>query len=50
MQFSAVIGQEAIIHRLCNMAQQQRIPNTLMLCGPAGCGKMAVALAFSAYR
>ena len=49
MQFSAVIGQEAIIHRLCNMAQQQRIPNTLMLCGPAGCGKMAVAVAFASY-
>lgn len=49
MQFSAVIGQEAIIHRLCNMAQQQRIPNTLMLYGPAGCGKMAVALAFASY-
>ena len=49
MQFSAVIGQEAIIHRLCNMAQQQRIPNALMLCGPAGCGKMAVALTFASY-
>jgi DNA polymerase III, gamma/tau subunit len=49
MQFSAVIGQQEIIHRLCDMAQHQRVPNTLMLCGPAGCGKMAVALAFASY-
>ncbi len=31
------------------LIEEQRVPNTMMLCGPSGCGKMALALAFASY-
>ena len=49
MKFSDVIGQEEAKNRLRDLVKEHRIPNTLMLCGPAGSGKMALALAFASY-
>lgn len=49
MKFSEVIGQEDAKQRLLRMAHEGRVPNALLLCGPQGCGKMALALAFASY-
>ena len=49
MQFSEVIGQEDAKHRLMQLVEEQRVPHALMLTGPVGCGKMALALAFASY-
>ena len=47
--FSQVIGQESVINHLRNEAQSGRIPHALLLSGPQGCGKLALALAFAQY-
>lgn len=47
MTFDDVIGQSDIKRRLLAMAEEDRIPHALLLCGPTGCGKMATALAFA---
>ena len=39
-----VIGLEEVKQRLLQMVREERVPHALMLCGPAGCGKMALAL------
>ena len=31
------------------MVQENRVPHALMFCGPQGCGKLAMALAFASY-
>ena len=31
------------------MVEEGRLPHALLLCGPMGCGKMALALAFASY-
>ena len=31
------------------MVREDRLPHAIMLCGPQGCGKMALALAFASY-
>ncbi len=49
MKFSDVIGQEEAIGRLRQLVEEQRVPSTMMLCGPLGCGKMALAMAFASY-
>lgn len=49
MKFSEVIGQEEARQRLMQMVEEGRLPHALLLCGPEGCGKMAVALAFASY-
>ena len=49
MTFDQVIGQEEARQRLTALADEGRLPHALLLCGPAGCGKMAVALAFASY-
>lgn len=49
MKFEEVIGQEDTKRRLIQMAEEQRLPHAIMLCGPTGCGKMALALAFASY-
>ena len=49
MKFSEVIGQKEIWTHLMEMAEEQRVPHALLFCGPQGCGKMAVALAFACY-
>lgn len=49
MRFSNVIGQEEVQERLVQMVGEDRLPHALMLCGPAGVGKKALALAFGCY-
>ena len=49
MKFSEVIGQEHIIERLRQLADSDRLPHALMLCGPQGSGKMALALSLASY-
>lgn len=46
MDFNDVIGQEAIKQRLQQMISEDRVPHAIMLCGPAGSGKLALAIAF----
>ena len=46
---SEVIGQQDIWNRLMEMVLENRVPHALMFCGPQGCGKLAVALAFASY-
>lgn len=49
MNFSEVIGQEEVRRRLVQMVREDRVPHAMMFCGPHGCGKMAVAMAFASY-
>lgn len=49
MRWSEVIGQESVRQRLIQMGSEGRMPHAIMLCGPEGSGKMAVALAFASY-
>ena len=49
MKFSEVIGQRETAQRLMQLADEQRLPHALLLCGPAGSGKMALAMAFASY-
>ena len=46
MTWSEVIGQEEAKERLMQMVNENRLPHALMLCGPSGVGKMALAMAF----
>lgn len=45
--FSQVIGQEEVKERLLQLEREQRLPHALMLCGPMGVGKMALAMGFA---
>ena len=47
--FEQVIGQEETKGRLMQLAKGQRLPHALLFCGPTGCGKMAMAMAFASY-
>lgn len=47
--FNQVIGQQEVKERLLQLVEEQRLPHALMLCGPMGSGKMALAMAFAAY-
>lgn len=47
MDFNDVIGQEEAKARLVQMQSENRLPHAMMLCGPKGCGKMALAVAFA---
>lgn len=49
MLFSEVIGQSEAIGRLLQLVEEQRVPHALMFNGPAGSGKLALALAFASY-
>lgn len=49
MKFDEVIGQEEAKERLVQMHENGRVPHAMMFCGPRGCGKMALALAFASY-
>ena len=42
-----VIGQQDARRRLQQMVDEDRLPHALMLCGPMGCGKMALAMDFA---
>ena len=49
MRFSDIIGQQDIIYQLTRQVDQGRLPHALMLCGPQGSGKLAIALALARY-
>lgn len=49
MTFSEVIGQKEAEERLVQLVKEQRLPHALMLCGPQGCGKLPLAVAFACY-
>ena len=49
MRFCEVIGQEEVQERLKQMVNEDRLPHAMMLCGPAGAGKKAMAMAFGCY-
>ena len=49
MTFRDVIGQEEVRDRLVQMVSEDRLPHALMLCGPTGCGKKALAMAFGCF-
>jgi DNA polymerase III subunit delta' len=49
MAFSKVIGQEASKNMLRQMAGGERLPHALLLLGPQGCGKLALAIAVAQY-
>ncbi len=49
MKRSEVIGQQEVWNRLMEMVQENRVPHAMMFCGPQGCGKLALALAFASY-
>lgn len=49
MKFTEVIGQEEVRERLLQMVSEERLPHAIMLCGPQGAGKMALAVAFACY-
>ena len=44
-----MIGQQEAQERLKQMAESGHLPHALMLCGPQGSGKMALATAFACY-
>lgn len=47
MNWNEVIGQKDTCQLLSQMIVEQRVPHAILLCGPRGCGKMAVAMAFA---
>ena len=49
MKFTEVIGQDETIAHLIQLKDEGRIPHAILLCGPEGCGKMAVAMSFASY-
>lgn len=49
MEWAKVIGQEDAKHRLTELVQNGHVPHALLFCGPKGCGKMALAMAFASY-
>ncbi len=49
MRFDEVIGQEDAKARLRTLVEEGRVPHAMLFCGPAGSGKMALAMAFASY-
>lgn len=49
MQFSQIIGQTELKHKLINQAKEQRIPHAQLFLGPEGSGNLALAIAFAQY-
>ncbi len=49
MTFNDVIGQDEVKQRLLQMEGEGRLPHAIMLCGPAGVGKLALAIAFASH-
>ena len=47
MFFKDVIGQADVKARLWQMLREERVPHALLVAGPEGCGKLAMALAFA---
>ena len=49
MQFKEVIGQSDIKQRMIQSVVEDRVPHALLLAGPPGNGKIALALAYAQY-
>ena len=49
MKFNEVIGQEEAKQRLLQLVHEHRVPHAMMFCGPDGCGKLPLALAFASF-
>ena len=49
MNWTDVIGQQEVQERLMQMVSESRLPHAIMLCGPQGSGKLALAVAFATY-
>lgn len=49
MKFSDIIGQKDMADRLRSLAGRNRLPHAIMLCGPQGSGKLALAIALASY-
>ena len=49
MNFEDIIGQREMAERLRNLADNNRLPHAIMLCGPQGSGKMALAIALASH-
>lgn len=47
MTFDEVIGQAAAKRQLRQLIDEGRVPHAMLFCGPKGCGKMALAMAFA---
>ena len=49
MYFKDVIGQQTAKQRLIQEVKEQRIPHALLMTGPQGVGKLALAIAYARY-
>ncbi len=49
MDWNEVIGQEELRDRLLQMVDEGRLPHAIMLCGPQGVGKKALAVSFACH-
>jgi len=49
MHFSEVIGHANLKQELVEMINTKRVPHAQLFLGPAGCGKLALAVAFAQY-
>lgn len=49
MQFKDVIGQSAIKQRLIQSVRENHVSHAQLFLGPAGCGKLPLALAYAQY-
>ena len=49
MLFKEIVGQPEVKKRLLNMVRDDRTPHALMLFGPSGSGKLALAVAMAQY-
>ena len=47
MSIDEVVGQHEAWQRLMQMEQEDRLPHAMLITGPQGCGKMAMAMAFA---
>ncbi|MBR1469304.1 MAG: DNA polymerase III subunit delta [Prevotella sp.] len=49
MKFEEVIGQSEVKERMLQMVREDRVPHAMLLCGPSGSGKLALATAFACH-
>ena len=49
MQFKNVIGQEAVKQKLIQSVRENHVSHAQLFLGPAGCGKLPLALAYAQY-
>jgi DNA polymerase-3 subunit delta' len=49
MLFKEVIGQDTIKHQLISETKEGRVSHAQLFCGPQGCGKLPLALAYARY-